>query len=81
MKKLFLIALSTAAVLLTACNTGSFAYYDDIYSSSGDDQYKILQAKNYDNTASESAPITTMVIDEHDIPAFKPAKSFIEKMK
>ena len=46
MKKLFFIALSTAATLLTACNTGSFAYYDDIYSSSSDDQYKIMQAKN-----------------------------------
>ena len=58
MKKLFFIALSTAAVLLTACNTGSFAYYDDIYSSSGDDQYKVLQAKNYENTAAESTPFT-----------------------
>ena len=32
-------------------------------------------------TARNISKNTTLVIDEHDIPAFKPAKSFIEKMK
>ena len=32
-------------------------------------------------TARNISKNTTMVIDAHDIPAFKPAKSFIEKMK
>ncbi len=32
-------------------------------------------------TARNISKNTTMVIDEHDIPHFKPAKSFIEKMK
>ena len=32
-------------------------------------------------TARNISRNTTMVIDAHDIPAFKPAKSFIEKMK
>ena len=32
-------------------------------------------------TARNISKNTTMVIDEHDIPASKPAKSFIEKMK
>ena len=32
-------------------------------------------------TARNISKNTTMVIDAHDIPAFKPAKSFIEKMQ
>lgn len=32
-------------------------------------------------TARNISKNTTMVIEAHDIPAFKPAKSFIEKMK
>ncbi len=32
-------------------------------------------------TARNISKNTTMVIDAHDIPAFKPAKSFIERMK
>ena len=32
-------------------------------------------------TARNISKNTTMVIDAHDIPAFKPAKSFVEKMK
>ncbi len=32
-------------------------------------------------TARNISKNTTMVIDAHDFPAFKPAKSFIEKMK
>ncbi|MBO6188368.1 MAG: integration host factor subunit beta [Prevotella sp.] len=32
-------------------------------------------------TARNISKNTTLVIDAHDIPAFKPAKSFIEKMK
>ncbi len=32
-------------------------------------------------TARNISKNTTMVIEEHDIPAFKPAKSFVEKMK
>ena len=32
-------------------------------------------------TARNISKNTTMLIDAHDIPAFKPAKSFIEKMK
>ena len=32
-------------------------------------------------TARNISKNTTMVIDAHDIPAFKPAKNFIEKMK
>lgn len=32
-------------------------------------------------TARNISKNTTLVIDEHDIPAFKPAKSFVEKMK
>ena len=32
-------------------------------------------------TARNISKNTTMVIDAHDIPHFKPAKSFIEKMK
>jgi DNA-binding protein HU-beta len=32
-------------------------------------------------TARNISKNTTMVIDAHDIPSFKPAKSFIEKMK
>lgn len=32
-------------------------------------------------TARNISKNTTMVIDAHDIPAFKPAKSFIAKMK
>lgn len=32
-------------------------------------------------TARNISKNTTLVIDAHDFPAFKPAKSFIEKMK
>lgn len=32
-------------------------------------------------TARNISKNTTLLIDAHDIPAFKPAKSFIEKMK
>ncbi len=32
-------------------------------------------------TARNISRNTTLVIDAHDIPAFKPAKSFIERMK
>ena len=32
-------------------------------------------------TARNISKNTTLVIDAHDIPAFKPAKSFIDKMK
>lgn len=32
-------------------------------------------------TARNISKNVTMVIDAHDIPAFKPAKSFLEKMK
>ena len=32
-------------------------------------------------TARNISMNTTMLIDAHDIPAFKPAKSFVEKMK
>ena len=32
-------------------------------------------------TARNISKNTTLVIDAHDIPAFKPAKSFIERMK
>ena len=32
-------------------------------------------------TARNISKNTTLVIDAHDLPAFKPAKSFIEKMK
>ena len=32
-------------------------------------------------TARNISKNTTLVIDAHDIPAFKPAKSFIEKMQ
>jgi DNA-binding protein HU-beta len=32
-------------------------------------------------TARNISKNTTIVIDAHDMPAFKPAKSFIEKMK
>lgn len=32
-------------------------------------------------TARNISKNTTLVIDAHDIPAFKPCKSFIEKMK
>jgi len=32
-------------------------------------------------TARNISKNTTMIIDEHDIPAFKPARSFIAKMK
>lgn len=32
-------------------------------------------------TARNISKNTTMVIDAHDMPAFKPAKSFVEKMK
>ncbi len=32
-------------------------------------------------TARNISKNTTMVIDAHDIPAFKPAKSFVAKMK
>ena len=32
-------------------------------------------------TARNISKNTTLVIEEHDIPAFKPAKSFVEKMK
>lgn len=32
-------------------------------------------------TARNISKNTTLIIDAHDIPAFKPSKSFIEKMK
>ena len=32
-------------------------------------------------TARNISKNTTLIIDAHDLPAFKPAKSFIEKMK
>ena len=32
-------------------------------------------------TARNISKNTTLVIDAHDLPAFKPAKSFVEKMK
>ena len=32
-------------------------------------------------TARNISKNTTMIIEAHDFPAFKPAKSFIEKMK
>ena len=34
-----------------------------------------------EKTARNISKNTTMIIDEHDIPAFKPARSFIAKMK
>ena len=58
MKKQFFIAIIAAAALFTACNTGTFAYYDDIYTSSNDEQYTIKRSINHHNAANESAPIT-----------------------
>ena len=40
MKKLFLIASVSLAFLLSACMTENYAFYDDVYSSSSDAQYK-----------------------------------------
>ena len=36
MKKQILIVLSVVTGLLAACSTANFAYYDDIYTSSGE---------------------------------------------
>lgn len=37
--------------------------------------------KRAQKTARNISKNTTIVIDAHDFPAFKPAKSFVEKMK
>ena len=58
MKKQFLFILSLAAICITSCQTGTFAYYDDIYSSSNDDQYKIMRAESQHNTANNPKTIT-----------------------
>ncbi len=40
-----------------------------------------LVKRRAQKTARNISKNTTMVIEAHDFPAFKPAKSFIEKMK
>ena len=55
MKKLFSIALLSAACLLTACSTGSYAYYDDVYTTSQDQQYKAPVAQKSTTTKANQA--------------------------
>lgn len=50
MKKQILIVLSAVTCLLAACSTANFAYYDDIYTSSGE-----KSAQSVNTTAATSA--------------------------
>ena len=54
------------------------AFMEEIRHSMAVEKENVYLAKK---TARNISKNTTLVIDAHDFPAFKPAKSFIEKMK
>ena len=68
MKKQFLILASAITCLLAACSTANFAYYDDIYSSSGEKSaptVKAATAQTADNNATVEADSIIYETDEN----------------
>lgn len=68
MKKQFLIFASAIICLLAACSTANFAYYDDIYSSSGEKSAKTLKpaaAQTANNNATVEADSIIYETDEN----------------
>ena len=68
MKKQFLILASAITCLLAACSTANFAYYDDIYSSSGEKSaptVKSTPAQTANNNATVEADSIIYETDEN----------------
>ena len=61
MKKQFLIVLSVVTGLLAACSTANFAYYDDIYTSSGEKAAPTAAPKSAQSAAPTAATATPTV--------------------
>ena len=61
MKKQFLIVLSVVTGLLAACSTANFAYYDDIYTSSGEKAAPTAAPKSAQSAAPTAAAATPTV--------------------
>ena len=68
MKKQFLILASAITCLLAACSTANFAYYDDIYSSSGEKSAQTVKsatAQTINNNATVEADSIIYETDEN----------------
>ena len=68
MKKQFLILASAITCLLAACSTANFAYYDDIYSSSGEKSAQTVKsspAQTANNNATVEADSIIYETDEN----------------
>ena len=63
MKKQILIVLSVITGLLTACSTANFAYYDDIYTSTGEKAVQKAAPSAAQTSAATAADGTTLVAD------------------
>ena len=65
------------------------AFMEEIRQSLGENKENVylrgfgtfIVKRRAQKTARNISKNTTLIIDAHDIPAFKPSKSFIEKMK
>ena len=66
MKKQILIVLSVVTGLLSACSTANFAYYDDIYSSSGEKVAQTAKSVPTQTTAAKPAVEADSIIYETD---------------
>ena len=56
------------------------AFMEEIRVSLADNKENLVK-RRAQKTARNISKNTTIVIDAHDFPSFKPSKSFIEKMK
>ena len=67
MKKQFLIVLSVVTGLLAACSTTNFAYYDDIYTSSGEKAVPTVVPKSAQSAAPTAAATATPTTEADSI--------------
>ena len=56
MKKNIFIIIAMTAFIATSCKLGSLTYYDDIYTTSSDQQYQKVSKETQAVTYSEEAP-------------------------
>ena len=66
MKKQFLIFASAITCLLAACSTANFAYYDDIYSSSGEKSAQTVKSSAPQTVNNNTAVEADSIIYETD---------------
>ena len=66
MKKQFLILASAIICLLAACSTANFAYYDDIYSSSGEKKAATVKTTPAQSVAKNATVEADSIIYETD---------------